>query len=142
MFPPPLFFFCFETATALFHTCSTGNALGLGQGREKIKLESKPACCWTRREMRLAPPPLHLEPPSSPPNPHRPPCPPFLLCTSWGYKPFPPVRGLREWAECSCRLVLVSLDQGTLSPYLKTDSKAKLRYKSSSVLKVDSFSKD
>lgn len=70
------------------------------------------------------------------------PAPHFVLCTSWSCKPFPPVRGLREWAECSCRLVLVSLDQGTLSPYLKTDSKAKLHYKSSSVLKVDSLSKD
>ena len=54
------FFCCFETATALFHICSTGNALGLGQGKEKIKLESKPVCCWPRGL------PFHLEPPSPP----------------------------------------------------------------------------
>lgn len=34
-------FLCFETATALFRSCSMGNALSLGQSREEIKLEEQ-----------------------------------------------------------------------------------------------------
>lgn len=71
IFPPPSFFFCFETATALFHVCSTGNVLSLGQGREKSKLAKKQPCSLLAQgwEARLALPPLHLElsSPSLPP---------------------------------------------------------------------------
>ena len=127
---------CFEIATALFHICSLGNTLGLGHGRDKIKLESKPACCsW---EVRLVLP-LLLEPP---------PLPRLFFRDSWdceagtSHQPLTLVRGLWERAEYRCCLTLISLDQGALSPYLKADSKAKLPHKSSSVLQVDSLSMD
>lgn len=60
-----LFFFCFETA--LFPSCSTGNVLSLGQGREKIKLEKQPCLLLAQgQEAGLTLPPLHLECPSPP----------------------------------------------------------------------------
>lgn len=60
-----LLFFCF--GTALFPLCSTGNALSLGQGREKIKLEKQPCLLLAQgQEARLTLPPLHLEIPSPP----------------------------------------------------------------------------
>lgn len=64
-FPTSTLFLCFETATALFHSYSVGNALSLGQSREKIKLE-KQVCLLLAdgQEARLALPPLHRELPS------------------------------------------------------------------------------
>lgn len=75
-FPTTTLFLCFETATALFHSCSMGNALSLGQSREKIKLEKQVCLLLAEgQEARLALPPLHLELPSPP-----------LLCSFLGWR--------------------------------------------------------
>lgn len=68
-FPTTTLFPGFETATALFHSCSIGNALSLGQSRENIKLEKQVCLLLAEgQEARLALPPLHLELPSLPPS--------------------------------------------------------------------------
>lgn len=65
----PQLFLCLETATALFHSCSLGSMLCLGQGRQKIKLE-KQVCLLLAEgwEARQALTPFHLGLPSPPPS--------------------------------------------------------------------------
>lgn len=128
-FPTTILFFCFETATALFHFGSTGNALSLGQGRGKITLEKKqPPSLLAEGCERGWHSLLSIW------NFH-----PFLFfSTSWGCGAIASLGGPRSGLSYSCSLVFVSLDQGTLTLYLKPDHKRNLNSKSNSVLRLES----
>lgn len=122
VFPPPSFF-CFETATALFYFCSIGNALSLGQGREKIRLEKQPCLLLEEGwEVRLALPPLHLELRSPPPSQS-----PEIVGPSprWG------IPGV-GWAATAA-WPWPPLRSRDLKPYLKPHSEGSLNCKSNSL---------
>lgn len=128
IFPPPFFFSALKQQLHCFafalRECSQPWPR---QGKGHIGEEATPLAAGWGLWARLALPPLHLELSSLPL--------PLSLLGLWDITS---LGDPRSGLSYNCSLVFVSLDQGTLTPYLKPDHKGNLNSKSNSVLRLES----